>query len=134
MFASLLLSLASLTAATGGPGSLNLGGRCEYSPQIQAYRDQAVLALCDSLSIERGTNQATISFNQRSWGRQMQFGGSMSGNRVTVRELTLPSGKKMSAEGSCEIFHANDRISVVSCLALAKGMTYAGNFRPSPLE
>ncbi|MDE8653768.1 hypothetical protein [Novosphingobium album (ex Liu et al. 2023)] len=132
MFAIALAALLASLAATGD-ARLQLNGRCEYSAEVQEHRDGTVLALCDTLEIVRDGNTGTLDFRQRSWGSTIRFQGEMAGDRMIVRSVRPRAGETAPATGTCEVFHANDRISVVACLARAGTRSYAANFVVSRL-
>lgn len=95
---------------------------------------EIILILCDRVTLDRTTQNATFDFTQRSWGSMAQFAGDMLGDQMTVSQITLRDGSKVAANGACEIFHRNDgKISAISCLAKAGPRTIAANFIPSRL-
>lgn len=133
MIAMLLAVLASQAAVIGDSGTINLSGRCQYADAVARFRQEASLALCDSLSIDRAEETATFDFSQRSWGSMLRFTGEMSGQRMAVNSVRLRSGSSVEATGTCEIFYSGKKVSVVSCLAKAGSKAYAANFVRSRL-
>ena len=133
MIAMLLAVLASQAALDGEAGTTHLSGRCQYPDTVARFRQEASLALCNSLAIDRGVETATFDFSQRSWGSMLRFTGAMSGQRMAVNSVRLRSGSSVEATGTCEIFYSSKKISVVTCLAKAGSKTFAANFVPSRL-
>lgn len=129
----LLMALAwqPVSQVSADGGVMRMDGRCVYSDAVLKHRDDTTLALCDALEIHRDGPVADLEFRQKSWGRMMRFSGKMEAHRLTVTSLTLRNGDTLDAEGSCEIFHVNERISNVSCLATARSRAYAASFKPS---
>lgn len=126
-----LAVLAALADTNGSRDEIQLSGACRYNQAVTDHRDQAVLAICDTLAIDRDREAGKFDFGQQSWGSMMQFIGQIEGNKMNVTHVALRSGDPLKASGKCEIFYANERISVVSCLAKAGTKYYAANFEVS---
>lgn len=109
-----------------------IDGRCQYNQNVTKYRAETTLIVCDNVKISRSPATATLDFTQRSWGSMAQFSGAMSGNTMTLSQITLRDGRSMAATGSCEIFLRPDgSLSVISCLGKTRSRSVAANFIPS---
>jgi hypothetical protein len=129
---AMLLSLLSLQAAEiAAPEPMRLNGRCDYPGRIGPLRAGETRILCDSIAVGTEGSNGTIDFARRSWGVMIRFTGAMSGPRMTIGGLRLRSGEVVAATGTCEIFYAGGKVSVVSCLAKAGVRFYIANFVPS---
>ena len=133
MIVMLLAALASQAAVNGDSGVTNLRGRCQYSDAMAQFRQEASLASCDSLAIDRAEATSSFDFSRRGWGSMVRFSGKISGQRMAINRVQLRSGSSVEATGICEIFYRGEKIFVVSCLARAGSKTYGANFVPSPL-
>ena len=131
MIAMLLAVLATQATAQDDSGVTRLAGRCEYPPAVAEYQQEILLALCDSVVIDRGGATATFDFSRGSGASKLRFSGTISGQRMAVSSVQVRSGKAVSATGTCEIFHIDGKPSMVACLARAGSRGYAANFRPS---
>lgn len=124
---AMLLSMLALQDA----GVTRMNGRCEYPPAVAEHQDDTLLALCDSVAIDRDGEAATFEFSRKSGAARLLFSGTMSGQRMTISGVRLRSGSPLAATGTCEIFYAEGRPSMVACLAEAGPRRFAANFRPS---
>lgn len=131
MIAMMLAALVLNPVADAVPDAIVPRGRCRYSQTILSRAEGTVLVTCDKLDIDRATAGATFDFSQKSWGSMLKFHGDMSGERMTVKRVTLRNGTSAKATGTCEIFRSGGRLSKISCLADAKGQTYVANFVPT---
>lgn len=114
-------------------GGLRLNGQCRYPDAIAQFQREAVLALCDSVTIDTEAEATTFDFRRGNTGSMRRFTGALSGQRMAVAQVWLRSGGLIDATGTCEIFPNAGKVSVVSCLARAGTKTFAANFVASRL-
>lgn len=109
-------------------------GRCQYPDRVVRDRQDTVLILCDTATIDRDGETVTLDFGQRSWGSTARVMGTVTGRTVTVQRIT-PRGKDSAiASGTCTIEY-RDRAtpSIIACLARVGSRRFAVNFIASRL-
>ncbi|MGE3690354.1 MAG: hypothetical protein AB7F98_03120 [Novosphingobium sp.] len=135
MLAIILSSLIWQAADGGLSDGTRLPGNCSYPPAVLEIRDGTAFASCNALQIDRdGTKGTSLDFRQRSWGSTMRFTGDMAGDEMRVHRVRLRSGVEVAVSGTCRIEYVRGQVSVVSCLASARGRTYAANFVVSRIQ
>ena len=98
-------------------------GRCLYPQAFDAYRDSAILALCDRAEI--GPRGEVVFL--RNDEVQMRFTGYWDGGELVVDRVILRSGRVMDAQGECAVSYKNAKISNVACLANDGPLAFAAN-------
>jgi len=128
---AMLFAAAHFPARAQAAPDMVLSGHCQYPDRVLRFQSQTALLPCDTLTIRRDGQGATLDFSRRSWGTAIRLTGDMPGDRMSIGSLSLRDGAPVAATGTCEIFYANGNVSVVSCLAKAGSRSYATNFVPS---
>ena len=118
----LLSVLMALAGTIGGADSFEIKGRCLYPQAFDAYRDAAVLAVCNAAELR----QDAIEF---TWNGelQMRYSGNWSGDEFEVDKVRLRSGRTFQVEGVCRLDYANGDISNLACLANNRGLAMGAN-------
>lgn len=105
---------------------LSLNGRCVYPVALGPPLPGETRSICDHVE----ASDTTIEFRHGGSTQWMRFSGSMDDDRMTVRSVAATGVEERPARGSCKIFHKRERVSAVSCLALAGGRSFVANFQP----
>lgn len=118
----LALLMMQISAGPGATGTFD--GRCIYPETVRTRGEGALLVTCNTVTV----SSSAITFGERDWGVRATFSGKFDGDVMTVTEVTLHNGEVVAAEGTCEVFYANERVSTVACLASSRlHQAYAAN-------
>ncbi|KQM64986.1 hypothetical protein ASE75_07975 [Sphingomonas sp. Leaf17] len=121
------LSAAATTSAA-------IPGRCAYAEPLVRSRQQTVLVLCDSVTIDRDDTLAIIDFRQRSWGSKARITGEVADDRLSTSSAAIAGRSPVAASGTCRMDHRSDgRLSGVRCLLKTGSRWYAASFIASRL-
>ena len=124
LLALLMMQVSTAPANAGPTVTGTYDGRCAYPDTVRARGEGAMLVTCNRVTI----NGSAITFGERDWGARATFSGAFDGDVMTVTRITLHNGEVIAAEGTCELFYANQRLSTVACLATTRlHQTYAAN-------
>lgn len=121
-----LLLAAQFAADVPSPG--NYAGSCFYPEAVVQQAGGTELLTCQRAEIAADS----IAFGLAGWDVETRFHGTFAGNQLTVDHVTLSGGRIVSVRGLCEVYHANDSVSVIACTAIsdAEG-SIAANFIPA---
>ncbi len=136
-----LLILALLATGAGPARAGDDAGPREVQGHCQ-YRDAAAdligkdtgFALCDSVVIDKSDELGTLDFRKDGRGSSIRYEGRFSGNFLEISRVQPRSKPMTSATGRCKIAYKDGRVSVVTCAARARGVTFAANFVASRIN
>lgn len=128
MLSILVLALAASDVVPHDGRPLVLHGECIYPPRIAEAVPDVAEVLCDTVEVSGGA----VDFEQREWDAHTRFFGSWQGDILTLTAIQPRNGRRTGAHGSCRIFYADGKISMVSCTAVSRGRDWAANFRHVP--
>jgi hypothetical protein len=114
--------------------STHFEGRCDYRREAANVGPDTGFAECNSVTIIRDGTNSVIDFRRTIAGSEFRYEGALSGDTMTIRRLRIRGRAPRNATGECTIFHRNDRISTVTCVAKVGWKTFAANFVTSRLN
>lgn len=126
-----MLSAAPVSSDANPPAFI-LSGRCTYPASLGPAQVAEIRILCDSVAVRSDGADTVIAFSRKFSERWIRFSGEMSGPRMTVRRVHPSWDRSAPARGACTIFHKDDRVSAVSCVAQAGGRSFVANLLPPP--
>jgi hypothetical protein len=134
------LTIAALAAATGAAAdrpeasTVHLEGRCDYRPAAANVGPDTGFAACDSVTIVRDGANSAIDFEGAIPSAAFRYEGVLSGDTMIIHRLRIGDRAPQDATGKCTVFHRDDRISTVTCVAKAGRKTFAANFVTSRID
>jgi hypothetical protein len=123
---------ATPVSSDANPPPFILSGRCTYPISLGAAQVGETRILCDSVAVRSDGADTIIEFSRKFSDRWIRFSGEMSGSRMTVRRVYPSWDRPAPARGACTIFHKDDRVSAVSCVAQVGGRSFVANLLPPP--